>query len=288
VHTASANRIAWFLRLQRIFRFPKYFLAPRPALPHRPRSVTDNLEPARSTGFRLIPQPVVPASRSWATASGYQAVKSRRDPAGCRAAITARAAVVAPGASAARQLKLGGASWIAAPAIAGAEITENRALASTKSIPGYSRFPRRTQRSLSVADDTSGSAGHRAIDDLATPSHGSDTRMAQLRAAYARPNRAGAEALLRAEPPPAGSSSDSDRGPSADAAARSFPNGARATTERKSEGPQATPGSTVHIDGSALGRWAIQHLERALAKPASGMTGVDPRANLPRGRVAPF
>lgn len=288
MHTASANRIAWFLRLQRIFRFPKYFLAPRPASLRRPRSVTDRLEPARSTGFRLIPQPVVPASRRWATASGYQAVKSRRDPAGWRAGITARAAVVAPGPSAARQLKLGGASWIAASAIAGAEITENRALAATKSIPGYSRFPRRTQRSISVADDTSGSARHRAIDELATPSHGSDARMAQLHAAYTRPKRPGAEALLRAEPPPAGGSSDSDPGPSSNAAARSFPNGARTTTERKSEGPQASPGSIVHIDGSALGRWAIQHLERALAKPASGMTGVDPRANLPRGRVAPF
>lgn len=46
--------------------------------------------------------------------------------------------------------------------------------------------------------------------------------------------------------------------------------------------------STLHIDGSALGRWAIQHLERALGKPASGMTGVDPRATVPRSRVAPF
>ncbi len=46
--------------------------------------------------------------------------------------------------------------------------------------------------------------------------------------------------------------------------------------------------STLHIDGAALGRWAIQHLERALAKPAAGMTGVDPRATVPRTRVSPF
>ena len=46
--------------------------------------------------------------------------------------------------------------------------------------------------------------------------------------------------------------------------------------------------STLHIDGSALGRWAVQHLERALGKPATGMTGVDPRATIPRSRVAPF
>ena len=46
--------------------------------------------------------------------------------------------------------------------------------------------------------------------------------------------------------------------------------------------------STLHIDGAALGRWTVQHLERALAKPPAGMTGVDPRASLPRSRVAPF
>jgi hypothetical protein len=46
--------------------------------------------------------------------------------------------------------------------------------------------------------------------------------------------------------------------------------------------------STIHIDGSALGRWAVQYLERALGKPATGMTGIDPRASRPRYRVSPF
>ena len=46
--------------------------------------------------------------------------------------------------------------------------------------------------------------------------------------------------------------------------------------------------SILHIDGSALGRWAIQHFERALGKPTAGMTGIDPRATVPRSRVAPF
>jgi hypothetical protein len=54
---------------------------------------------------------------------------------------------------------------------------------------------------------------------------------------------------------------------------------------RPSEVPSA---STLHLDGSALGRWAIQHLERTLAKPTAGMTGIDPRASAPRSRVAPF
>jgi hypothetical protein len=44
----------------------------------------------------------------------------------------------------------------------------------------------------------------------------------------------------------------------------------------------------LHLDGAALGRWAIQHLERALSKPANGITGIDPRATSPRGHVSPF
>ena len=46
--------------------------------------------------------------------------------------------------------------------------------------------------------------------------------------------------------------------------------------------------STLHLDGMSLGRWAVQHLERVLSKPPSGITGVDPRATVPRSRVAPF
>ena len=47
-------------------------------------------------------------------------------------------------------------------------------------------------------------------------------------------------------------------------------------------------GATLHLDGAALGRWAVQHIERALARPSNGMTGVDPRATPPRGRISPF
>jgi hypothetical protein len=46
--------------------------------------------------------------------------------------------------------------------------------------------------------------------------------------------------------------------------------------------------ATLHLDGATLGRWAIQHMERALARPSNGMTGVDPRATMPRGHISPF
>ncbi len=46
--------------------------------------------------------------------------------------------------------------------------------------------------------------------------------------------------------------------------------------------------ATLHIDGTTLGRWAVQHLTRTLGGPAKGMTSVDPRSVVPRVRVAPF
>jgi hypothetical protein len=49
-----------------------------------------------------------------------------------------------------------------------------------------------------------------------------------------------------------------------------------------------SPAATLHIDGAALGRWTVQHLARILGKPTTGITGVDPRMTLPRGRVQPF
>ena len=53
----------------------------------------------------------------------------------------------------------------------------------------------------------------------------------------------------------------------------------------RSHGPS---GATLHLDGPTLGRWAVDHLGRVLAKPSSGITGVDPRAVLPKTRVSPF
>jgi hypothetical protein len=63
---------------------------------------------------------------------------------------------------------------------------------------------------------------------------------------------------------------------------------ARTGTPPNMPGAQRNRTGTLHIDGNALGRWMVEHFARTLARPASGMTGIDPRANAPRGRVAPF
>ncbi len=57
----------------------------------------------------------------------------------------------------------------------------------------------------------------------------------------------------------------------------------------KDDGASHTPRSfTLHLDGSTLGRWTVDHLQRTLSRPATGMTGVDPRSVVPRSRVSPF
>jgi hypothetical protein len=62
----------------------------------------------------------------------------------------------------------------------------------------------------------------------------------------------------------------------------------RQTPSDENREDKGSVGATLHLDGAALGRWTIRHIERALAKPSSGMTGVDPRATMPRGHISPF
>ena len=65
--------------------------------------------------------------------------------------------------------------------------------------------------------------------------------------------------------------------------------GARVAEPSGQEAGRIAPSrATLHIDGHALGRWTVQHLEKVLGRPSAGMTGVDPRASTPRTRVSPF
>jgi hypothetical protein len=64
--------------------------------------------------------------------------------------------------------------------------------------------------------------------------------------------------------------------------------GSNLTASEDASRSSSVRGSTLHLDGSALGRWAVEHLHRTLSKPSTGMTGVDPRTTIPRSRVSPF
>ncbi len=95
------------------------------------------------------------------------------------------------------------------------------------------------------------------------------------------------ESSLRAPPPP----KDEQFGPDG-FTNQGFQVGQESRRDTSAYIPQLGKASSsaamIHLDGSALGRWTIQHLERTLGKPATGMTGVDPRASPPRSRVSPF
>jgi hypothetical protein len=57
--------------------------------------------------------------------------------------------------------------------------------------------------------------------------------------------------------------------------------------EKDQTKPQSQAG-TIYLDSGTLGRWTTQHLEHVLSRVPDGMTGIDPRASSPRGRVSPF
>lgn len=46
--------------------------------------------------------------------------------------------------------------------------------------------------------------------------------------------------------------------------------------------------ATLHVDGTELGRWTLQHLTRVMNRPAMGITSIDPRSVTPRARISPF
>jgi hypothetical protein len=108
----------------------------------------------------------------------------------------------------------------------------------------------------------------------------------QFGIAQSRSANVGVAALLRVQPPPRQDMTDSEQLTGEENQSR--PRGPDRACSYGTRQRTSAAASTLHLDGSALGRWAIQHLERTLGKPAAGMTGVDPRASLPRSRVSPF
>jgi hypothetical protein len=143
------------------------------------------------------------------------------------------------------------------------------------------------QRSMDeLANSTTASPRRSAVSIPFLPAMGDEwaSRLPSARSSF---KNVGNERPLRARPPPKEEQFDLD----------GFANKALHIGQEGQQGasgyqPQqrkaSSSATTIHIDGSVLGRWAIQHLEQTLGKPATGMTGVDPRANPPRSRVSPF
>lgn len=285
MHEENATRINWFLQLRKIIRFPKAFLAPhRPAFRRLPRIrgtfSTDHSDPAtvrESTYFsaptkRILPVDGPERSR-WARLDATNLLTELPGKARLAAMQSPRAV---------KTIEL----------VKDAKAT----LAHSRNGSIYPAPQRLVRASTSDLQPPLPSPSAMNGDLERPQKHASNSKVLRFHppaymASQARPNsprsrQKGGDTLVRAEPPPmdypsdVGKPSDEKRQPNRFAAEE--------RDEHVSPSRASTQAVTVHIDGSALGRWAIQHLERVLGKPATGMTGVDPRSSPPASCVSPF
>jgi hypothetical protein len=283
---ADATRVAWFLSLQRILHFPKYYMAPstHPRIGNR---LAGSAHDAISVGL-----PSNHDGAATSTQPRYSVLASSPSPNRATPSIDGTVTVTAP------RFRTEAASgpvskfspWQAPanlPPMMGAD-RATRIYTGAKS-PAKRQSLDIPERYRPVASSSYGSFGSVRSIPLA-PSHVLSTRQSlrQSENGFApQPESAGVDQTFLDQHPhliddvpllDQHPSSQYDRRPQE-------PNGTVGNNQSRHNGSAV---STIHIDGSALGRWTIQHLERALGKPATGMTGVDPRAAIPRSRVAPF
>jgi hypothetical protein len=283
---ADATRITWFLGLQRILRFPRFFLAPSIFSRSRRGPAADLSDAAPSEGsvFQHRPaalplkrhprqDPFAERRRSTPPIVGMNGPVSPRL---MTKIMTERLPNKAP-----RQLPLG------IRVIPGSNLSFERLNRVNPAAGGVMLGGgQRNLPMMNLVHASSGSSKSTALAPLLDPAP-----------VPRSPERRGDHAPRRTI---AGGSNDLFRSSSSVLAAQPFHSKQRFAGDQMSfspdrDGTAATEPqrgkstvSTIHIDGSALGRWAVQHLERALNKPATGMTGIDPRAAVPRSRVAPF
>lgn len=282
----DAKRIAWFLGLQRILHFPRYVMAPLTfpfrgrgaglsqgaATPGRALSLCgEGNAKGKPNRFRALALPKLGPARSPVSSSpggttlprltGEVGSKQISGAALRRDLVTARP-ISRPPQSLGRSA---GRLAVASQEFSGPQVSR-RAIA----VPGYSHF------------------GFGGLGSLA-PVRASPPELAILNAPTRPTSRSATAAngkiILEQPSSIATKQSSPMQLPASEPELISPDRGGTA-----GDGPprgQPTV-SMLHIDGSALGRWAVQHLERTLGKPSTGMTGVDPRAALPRSRVAPF
>ena len=283
--TAQKARISWFLGLQRLIHFPRRFIAPARVLLLRKRTAGLELTgfPEHQLHFRgdadgavsvgrsaqagLVPKREAPVLRITDEA---QATRVRANPGTPMLSAVLRQHHSSPLPSLAASRPASG-SYIG-PASA--------TLRTLQSVPDGRKSSHKIAIEFLKATEPSSLAPSSTTATVAAP--GGDDRDDILRSTPP----ASYEALTARERVLAGGQSQvRQRG--GDARGPSFSE--EASPNEKSPSGNASPlASTIHIDGAVLGRWAVQHLERTLSRPASGMTGVDPRASIPRSRVSPF
>jgi hypothetical protein len=311
MHTANARRIAWFMQLKRILQFQKQQFAPRHAALRLQRPTKNDFS-VRSSGYGAF-------AKLGAFAVGHNGILAL----GYRPSALVNGPIDSSGILAAHIKVLA-----TKPDVFGYYKIRNGSLASPRSKglgPEHQLLQRRYQprpvhgvqlpkpvgneadrflnqtfkvkppNPLTLAFSTNEMANGftatprrfpvSSITSLPAVGDAWASRLPSARSSFVD---VGDEASLRARPPPKEEQFYLDG-----LANRASPIG-RQVEQKGDSGYQpqqrkaSSSATTIHIDGSVLGRWAIQHLERTLGKPATGMTGVDPRANPPRSRVSPF
>jgi hypothetical protein len=283
---ADATRIAWFLSLQRILHFPRNFMAPSTASPIGHKSAISGQDAAvRGT----------PSARNGSTIStrpNYSAQEAFRVPKRAIPPIDGTSWAKSAGGvtTAAPNLASGLSPWRVAPKLNAMTPTDQTLRRYTGTESGAKRQSFDAQGGYRLIESSGfGSSGSATSPPLA-PAHIPSTRQSvreMVDGVAPDPTITATDRTF----PGQSSFSPGDHPPLTPSPASPY--------QTRPQYPDATAGnsqiqgnkaavSTIHIDGSALGRWTIQHLERALGKPTTGMTGVDPRAAIPRSRVAPF
>ncbi len=282
---ADATRITWFLGLQRIVRFPRFSIAPTRASGYRRQPPDQTSEGAASDeavlqhGVAAAPKFPYPVRGAVADSKRVVGLIGAPKATAGFSRVTAKIAVDQPSLKALVQAPMTPASVLALP-------ETFRHIGAKRFVGAGILLPR--DESLPMTRFMRASSGLSKSKALAPSPHASSTQLLSDRKVDPAKRFAmrGTDNSLRRQDLMFGGD-------------HSVP-GSRAVDDQgefsqQRDAPDATEGqrgkpavSTLHIDGSALGRWTVQHLERALNKPTTGMTGIDPRAAAPRSRVAPF
>ena len=282
---ADTKRLAWFLDLKHIVKFSKYSLAPLPVLRLFKKSVLLDPEAARRAhptsegdhGGSLPPnRPTAPAltlaSRTTSKSNGEGLRRGS-------AALTQLAVELSAGRTRLRTPRSG--SLLIPPA------QHLRGQTAGRLMVNLARPALPSDRSLTESPDPSHRMGR--LVPLApihvSPTPGDFTGLGSnaltlSASAGTQQTGLGASAVISGI-----QQSDENSEFGRQQSASTWQAGPHTDDQPKRSRSTA---STLHIDGAALGRWTVQHLERVLQRPTVGMTGVDPRATVPRNRVSPF
>jgi hypothetical protein len=283
---ADAKRIAWFLGLQRLWHFPRNFMAP-PAHFHRGRGIAAPDLKTRGGSVRSSPdEPVAPARSSGFRLTSLPRINRSILPID----------ILSPAATF-RFLRLD------APKLA-SDLPPWRTISNSAPVTKLNQnFGQQIRNQAAVRQQFLASrASGRLLHGSRDPGlrSGKSMPLAPVPVVLSRQRFGGFER----DPYPTSTVTGSDEaafewhdflpGEPSISGESIADHGQSPSWSRDETGENGLPQrgrprvSTLYIDGSALGRWTVQHLERALGKPATGMTGVDPRATIPRSRVAPF